>query len=71
VRGAPSNRCPYRDNPGSGPDGWKTEYVYYYTRPGIMGVEYSHWWYDHGRPIKKTKKYGGRTFDTTVSGSKK
>ena len=54
-----------------GPDGWKTEYVSYYTYPEIMGKEHSHWWYDHGRPIKKTQTYGGRTFDTTATESRK
>ena len=39
-----------------GPDGFKTEYVKFYTRPDRVGREYDHWWYDHGKPVKRTKR---------------
>ena len=48
------------------PDGWKTEYIRYYTRPGDRGKEYEHWWYDHGRPLKRVKRERV-IFDTTAS----
>ena len=47
-----------------GEDGYKTEYIAYYTTYN-KGEEYSHWWYDKGVPVKKTKKYGGTIFDLT------
>ena len=47
-----------------GPDGFKTEYVRYYTRPDRRGQEYTHWWLERGRPVKKTKR-GHVEFDTT------
>ena len=50
-----------------GPDGFKTEYVCYYTRPDRRGTEWSHWWYDHGRPIKRTSR-GRVVFDVTGKG---
>lgn len=39
-----------------GPDGFKTEYVCYYTREDRRGTEYSRWWYERGRPVKMTKR---------------
>jgi len=48
-----------------GPDGWKTEYIRYYTRPSDRGEVYEHWWYDHGRPIKRIKR-GRVVFDKTA-----
>ena len=50
-----------------GEDGFKTEYIAYYTTYD-KGVEYSHWWYDKGVPVKKTKRYGGTIFDLTGTG---
>ncbi len=47
-----------------GSDGFKTEYVRYYTRPDRRGTEYSRWWYEQGRPVKMTKR-GQVVFDTT------
>jgi len=47
-----------------GPDGSKTEYIAYYTREDRRGQEHTHWWYDRGRPIKKTKR-GNVVFDVT------
>ncbi len=39
-----------------GPDGFKTEYVRYYTREDRRGTEYSRWWYEQGRPVRMTKR---------------
>ena len=47
-----------------GGDGFKTEYIRYYTRPDRRGKVYTHWWYERGRPVKKTKR-GRVEFDTT------
>jgi hypothetical protein len=47
-----------------GPDGFKTEYVRYYTREDRRGTEYSRWWYERGRPVKMTKR-SQVVFDTT------
>jgi hypothetical protein len=46
-----------------GPDGFKTEYVRYYTREDRRGTESSRWWYERGRPVKMTKR-GQIVFDT-------
>ncbi|MBM4079194.1 MAG: hypothetical protein FJ278_05790 [Planctomycetes bacterium] len=52
-----------------GPDGFKTEYIrYYYDREERRGKEHSHWWYDRGRPVKKTEQ-GKEAFDVTKAGS--
>ena len=48
-----------------GVDGFKTEYIKYYTRVLGRGREARHWWYDHGRPIKRTKKGRRVVFDAT------
>ena len=40
-----------------------TEYSRYYTRPDRRGQEYTHWWLERGRPVKKTKR-GRVEFDT-------
>jgi hypothetical protein len=45
-------------------DGFKTEYVRYYTREDRRGTEYSRWWYEQGRPVRMTKR-GEVVFDTT------
>ncbi len=50
-------------DPKGSPDGFKTEYVRYYTREDRRGTEYSRWWYERGRPIKMTKR-GQIVFDT-------
>ncbi len=47
-----------------GPDGFKTEYVRYDTRPETQGRERVRWWYDRGRPVKKTTR-GQTDFDAT------
>ena len=47
-----------------GPDGFKTQYVRYYTREDRRGTEYSRWWYERGRPVKMTKR-GQVVLDTT------
>ena len=39
-----------------GPDGFKTEYVKFDTRPGRGGREYDHWWYERGKPVKRAKR---------------
>ena len=49
-----------------GPDGFKTEYVRYYTRESRRGREFRRWWYDGGRPVKKTTR-GKVVFDTTAA----
>ena len=36
-----------------GPDGFKTEYLRYSWKPGVKAVA-RHWWYDRGKPAKKT-----------------
>ena len=51
-------------------DGYKTEYVRYYLDGGRAGHVSDHWWYDHGKPIKR-ERYGGRViFDSTKSADK-
>jgi hypothetical protein len=47
-----------------GRDGFKAEYVRYYTREGRRGTEYNRWWYEQGRPVRMTKR-GEVLFDTT------
>jgi len=37
-------------------DGFKTDYIRYDTRAGREGREIDHWWYDKGRPTKRTKR---------------
>lgn len=49
----------------NGPDGFKTEYIFYYTRPGLQGQEHAHWWYNRGRPVKKTTR-GKVEFDMST-----
>ena len=44
-------------------DGWKTEYVRYYS-PQRGHTEYEHWWYEDGRPLKRYH-YGYLVFDYT------
>ena len=48
-----------------GPDGFKTEYARYYTDEARRGKEYCRWWYDRGRPVKRTKR-GKVEFDVTA-----
>ena len=36
-----------------GPDGFKTEYLRYSWKSGVKAVA-RHWWYDRGKPVKKT-----------------
>jgi len=45
-------------------DGFKEQYARYYTQEFRLGKEYTRWWYDRGRPVKRTIK-GKAVFDTT------
>ena len=51
-----------------GPDGCKTAYIAYYTREDRRGQESYHWWYDRGRPVKKTYR-GKVVFEGRVAES--
>jgi len=48
-----------------GEDGFKTEYVTYFTDPALAGKETDHWWYSRGSPVKRVRR-GETEFDLSV-----